>query len=33
MFGLYVEFIKYFSNAICEIILMIKTKDQLQRYD
>lgn len=33
MFGLYVEFIKYFSNALNEIIQMIKSKDQLARTD
>jgi hypothetical protein len=33
MFGLFVEYIKYFSNAINEIVQMIKAKDQLARTD
>lgn len=33
MFGLFVEYIKYFSNALNEIVQMIKAKDQLARTD
>ena len=33
MFSLYMEFVNYFSNALSEIIQMIKAKDQLTKAD